>query len=240
MTTYDSYTKSLLHFDGVDGSTVFTDEIGLSWTPGGSAQLDTAYKQFGASSALFSGSDWIETPNTSDLDFGSGDFTIDFRADTYGLTSGTDYYLFGKTDSTRSAAGSSFYAVYRYYSPGIPQLYFYWSNGSTWSYIYYDVGGSFGSFNHIVFTRGGGNLFYYNQGSSPAFTAISGAINTSTAKFSIGRSGESTTTPFKGWIDEFRVSKGIARYGTSGASFTPPLFAYGQEFTPRVMIFSGE
>ena len=75
----DSYTKALLHFDGADASTTFTDESGKTWTPAGTAQIDTAQSVFGGASGLFDGdSDYISTPTGSDFDFGSGNLTIDF------------------------------------------------------------------------------------------------------------------------------------------------------------------
>jgi hypothetical protein len=54
------YTAILLnHFDGVDGSTTFTDEVpGVSWFLGGSTQIDTAQSKFGVSSALLPGTDF--------------------------------------------------------------------------------------------------------------------------------------------------------------------------------------
>ena len=44
---YDPYTKLLLHCDGTDGSTVFTDSTGKhTVTAQGTAQFDTAKKKF--------------------------------------------------------------------------------------------------------------------------------------------------------------------------------------------------
>src|SRR5689334_6463249 len=46
----DSYTKALLHFNGSDGSTTFTDESGKTWSVNGDAQIDTAQSEFGGAS----------------------------------------------------------------------------------------------------------------------------------------------------------------------------------------------
>ena len=79
MAVDDSYTKALLHFNGSDTSTTFTDESGKTWTGAVTAQLDTAQKKFGTASLLLDGdSDYISTPDHADFDVGSGDFTIDF------------------------------------------------------------------------------------------------------------------------------------------------------------------
>jgi len=46
MAVDDSFTKLLLHCDGTDGSTTFTDESGKTVTAVGNAQIDTAKKVF--------------------------------------------------------------------------------------------------------------------------------------------------------------------------------------------------
>ena len=74
-----AFTKSLLHFDGADASTTFTDESGKTFTARGNAQLDTAQQKFGTASGLFDGTgDYIDTPDHADWFLGTGDFTIDF------------------------------------------------------------------------------------------------------------------------------------------------------------------
>src|SRR3990172_8980810 len=76
----DSFTVSLLHGDGVDGSTTFTDEDGRIWTPSGNAQIDTAQKKFGTGSMLFDGTgDYISTPDSIDFFFGTENFTVDLQ-----------------------------------------------------------------------------------------------------------------------------------------------------------------
>jgi len=55
MAVDDSYTKLLLHCNGVDASTTFTDENGKTVGVNGDAQLDTAQKYFGLSSGYFDG-----------------------------------------------------------------------------------------------------------------------------------------------------------------------------------------
>ena len=78
MSVDDSYTKALLHFDGADTSTTITDESGKTWTPAGTAQIDTAQYKWTSSLLLDGNSDYISTPDHDDFNVGSGDFTIDF------------------------------------------------------------------------------------------------------------------------------------------------------------------
>ena len=80
MAVDDSYTKLLIHCDGADASTTFTDESGKTITTVGNAQVDTAYKVFGTGSLLLDGTgDALTLDDSEDWNFGSGDFTVDFR-----------------------------------------------------------------------------------------------------------------------------------------------------------------
>jgi hypothetical protein len=71
---YWSSVVSLLHFDGANASTTFTDQTGKTWSAYGGVQIDTAQSKFGGASGLFNGaSDYITTPSTAELTFGAGD-----------------------------------------------------------------------------------------------------------------------------------------------------------------------
>lgn len=69
--------SSLLRFDGTNGSTTFTDEVGHIWTPLGSPSISTAQSKFGGASGLFSGNGAISTPYHSDFDLLGSAFTIE-------------------------------------------------------------------------------------------------------------------------------------------------------------------
>ena len=69
--TIDANTKSLLHFDGANNSTTFTDETGKTWTAHGNAKISTAQYKFPTGSGLFDGTgDYIDTPDHADFNFG--------------------------------------------------------------------------------------------------------------------------------------------------------------------------
>jgi hypothetical protein len=76
MSVDDIYTKSLLHFEGDDGSGSFIDESKKPWYPY-VVQIDDAQKKFGNTSGIFAAG-VIKTPNHTDWYLGSTDFTIDF------------------------------------------------------------------------------------------------------------------------------------------------------------------
>lgn len=85
MAGLNSDTKLLLHCDGINGSTTFTDSRLTNphtVTAHGTAQIDTSVKKWGTGSGSFDGnSDYLTIPDSPDWDvFGSNsdNWTIDF------------------------------------------------------------------------------------------------------------------------------------------------------------------
>lgn len=228
---YDFYTKSILHFDGADASTTMTDGTGRSWTAGGNAQLDTAQYKFGTSSLLLDGTgDYITTADSDDFNIGSNDFTVDMWVKRNTTTAGM--YIAGQSDNLGNSRSIS--------------ILFHPSTNAAHVYFYYDLllaqAGSASAltdtttWHHIAVVRYGGSLKVYLDGVGGTSTDISGltAVD-STGSFSIGRLGDlATGTLYNGWIDEFRFSKGVARWTSD---FTPPTSQYTEvTFIPRIMM----
>jgi Concanavalin A-like lectin/glucanases superfamily len=75
-------TIILMHFDGTNGSTTYTDAAGTvtSFSTTGTASISTAQSVFGGSSLSLAASSWIAgTPSNTGLNIGTGDFTIELR-----------------------------------------------------------------------------------------------------------------------------------------------------------------
>jgi hypothetical protein len=223
MAVDDSYTKSLLHFDGSDGSTTFTDESGKSWTRYGNAELDTASKKFGTASGLFDGNgDYINTPDNDDWCPEGGDFTVDFwvkRASInarMGLCMQSDGGA-GVSFSLEFSSGNAIYVIMR-------------SSGSAYEITSSSTLTDTTSFHHIALVRYGNTATLYLDGTSVGTANLTGVtIKNVTGNFTIGRYGDYNDLFFNGWIDEFRYSKGIARWT---GNFTPQSSAYGEASTP--------
>jgi hypothetical protein len=74
-------TLALLHFDGANNSTVFTDSSPFNQTVSvvaGTPKISTATSKFGGSSLYLDGSSSIKIPNNANLNLGTGVFTIEF------------------------------------------------------------------------------------------------------------------------------------------------------------------
>jgi hypothetical protein len=224
--TTDSYTKSLLHMNGGDGSTTFTDMASggtHTWAAHGNAQIDTAQSKFGGASGLFDGNgDYIDTPDSADWAMGSGNFTVDFWM-RRGAT-GTLQFIDGQSNSGGQNISVSWH--FRFNANNTVSFFaFYGSNYAvaTSTRTITDTT----TWHHIAGVRNGtgaGNLKLYIDGTNVGSANLgSNSLNDSSYKLAVGRIGEFAGAYFNGWIDEYRVSKGIARWT---ANFTPPTNEY--------------
>lgn len=213
------HTTTLLHGDGTDASTAFPDNalFPKTFTVAGNAQVDTAQSKFGGASVLFDGTgDYIDTPDHDDLTFGNADFTVDFWLKL--AATGTNYNLAGQVDSSKTSAGSAFRllitgdSIYSIIYGGSTE---YQSNGISLA----DT-----NWHHVALIRSGNSLYVALDGTLSSPLSVTGVtVNNVTAKLGVGRAGEYVTSSLNGWIDEFRISKGIARWTSN---FTPPTVAY--------------
>lgn len=224
----DVYTKVLLSFDGTDASTTITDrnEGGSAhvWTANGDAQIDTAQAKFGGASLLCDGTgDYVTTPDHADFALGSGDWTVDFWF-RCNVASGATARICGQNDSSLSGASSSF-GITRHSSNTIQAYAFFDGTSSAFILGTTQFTDSVNTgWHHLALIRSGNVLTLYLDGVAEGTAAITGTVNNSSNALSIGRAGEFTAQTWNGWIDEFRLSVGIARWT---ANFTPPPAAYG-------------
>jgi hypothetical protein len=214
----DSYTKNLLHFDGANASTTFTDEAGKTWTAYGDAQLNTAEKKFGTASGRFDGTDdYIDTPDHDDFTLGSGNFTVDLWIKRN--ATGVDHAIYGQCDASVTASTISTIMQINDVDKVTVAVY----SGST-SYGITSTGTiTDTAWHHLAVVRNGNTLTLYIDGTADGTKDVTDVtVNNSTNKFAVSRLGEYARY-FNGWIDEFRFSKGIARWTSN---FTPPTEAY--------------
>lgn len=227
--TYDggTYDSSVLHLEGADASTTYTDESGAIWTGTATTQIDTAQYKWGASSLLLDGnSDYITTPHHANFDFGAGDFTVECWARSNALPSNAYQSIIGKR-ANASVYGP--FAMMVRNTGGANYLTTVIStNGSAWQ-IATDslITISTNTWYHFAIVRQGNNFMSYFNGSLVGATQASLTLwNNNTVGVVVGATVNGEY--WNGWIDEVRISKGIARYSTS---FTPPASQYlGTEY----------
>ena len=218
----DQHTKLLLHADGTDAGTTFTDsstyQSAKTVTANGNAQLDTAQQKFGTASGLFDGTgDYLTTPDHADFSFGSGDFTIDFWVRFSSLAANRQTIYWHQTDA------SNYIAIV-------------WNNSDTrWQLEIVEATVAIVQVNatdtisidtwyHVAAVKKALNTTYevFRDGVSKGSSVDASVPADYSSSVYVGMD-EAASWPLFGWLDELRVSKGIARWTTT---FTPPIAAY--------------
>lgn len=216
----DAACLLLLHCDGADASTTFTDSSASARTvtANGNAQIDTAQSVFGGASALFDGTgDYLTVPDSTDFNFGTNPFTIDFRARNNGGTGGVIAFTFGRDGS----AGSIQFRTL--------------NTGTTWNFRTNSAAAGEqtsssatvvdGTWYHVAIVKNGSTFTFFLDGVSQATLTDAGDYSAQSDGWVIGsrrNSAGAVDAGWPGWIDEFRVSN-VARWTTN---FTPPTAAY--------------
>jgi hypothetical protein len=185
----------------------------------GNAQISTTQSKFGGSSMYFDGTgDWLLGPASQNLALGTGDFTVEawIYVTTFTTTTGFQA-IFSNRNSTTTQASFDF---------GIRNsdkyLYFYNRNTDVSTFSTAGLSGV-NTWIHVAIARVGSTITFYINGTA------SGTVSVSTNSFGsnnviyVGSNFNATPDIFNGYIDDLRVTKGVARYTTG---FTPPTAAF--------------
>lgn len=213
-----SSVSLLLHMDGSNGSTTFTDSSSnsLTITANGDAQVSTAQGKFDQSLILDGTGDSLSiTDSDSVMILGTGDLTVEFWF--YTSSNSTNLSNFGTF-----FVGGTNSLLLRYHNSFNSILVGYQN-------VAYDIDPSpdvlptENAWNHIAVVRDSTSLRLYMNGSlGGETTGTGGSRDYNTAINEIGKAG--ANYPLTGYIDDFRVTKGIARY--TGSSYTVPTSAF--------------
>lgn len=221
---YTATTALLLHMNGTDESTTFTDSgaTGHTVTANGDAQIDTAQSKFGGASGLFDGTgDYLSIPDHADWT-PSGDFTLDMWVRANALPgAGANAFLFEHfTDS------SNRWNLVAYNNGGTQQIVCnVISAGSTIVQIIGNSGiSATDTWYHVALVRSGNLYVIYVDGVAKASGVDSDAIPNFTNSVYIGQTIVGGDNEWNGWIDELRYIKGTAAFNPS--TFTVPAAAY--------------
>jgi len=222
----DGYIETLLHGDGSDSGTTFTDSSsnGFTVSSSGSIVTSTTSPKFGTAS--------IHVPNaTSDyIYWGAGSSSLHLDADPWTISfwiktthsSGTGK-IFGRNNG--SGGQHNFDLAINLTSSGLMSVVTntnteYASAAQTTTAV------NDGSWHHIEFTRSGANIRGFVNGTLEGTTDVTttSVINRESSAFYLGQMNGGTYNGAICYIDELEFSPGIARHT---ASFTPPVAAWG-------------
>lgn len=209
----DDYTKLILHFDNSLTDSSFGN---LGSIETGSITYDSG--KFG-NAAYFNpaGSNYIEF-TSNNWNFGSEDFTIDFWVKTSSSIAG-NYLIGNQLGADTSNAG---WGVYNALTAG-GLLNLGYCSGMNYGDLLATTPVNDNDWHHVAYVKGGVTHYLFIDGKLEDSDGIPGVIvNFATDKFSIGLAHPSIPSTFVGYIDEFRISKGIARWTSNFVMPTEP------------------
>ena len=209
---YFPKVKLLLPFDGSNAATTTNDESNSthSVTFAGGAQISTAESKFGGSSLYLNGDSGtkLTISQSSDFDFGTGDFTIEFWIKTSLSNNDSQsrrVISFGDNNATRiqiflSSDGIDFYDTSSVKVDG-------------------DIDVADGNWHHVAFTRSGTSLKGFVDGVQSGSTATNSTDYDNAAALTIGAYASTGLGRVVGYLEDLRITKGLARYTSA---FTAP------------------
>lgn len=201
-------------------------------TANGNVQLSNTQKRFGVFSGLFDGTgDYLTIPDSSDFDLSGGIWTVDCWIYPSVLAAGA-YMIFGqRTDANN-------YMLFAVQSTGQLQFQVV-SAASPIVAVTTAVGAvATGNWYHVAIQENGDTYKIFVNGVDVTNAGGTDAQRPAnyTDVFYVGNE-INNNTPFNGYIDEFRLSKGVARYG---ASYSNPSGQYAaDEYTKLLIHFEG-
>lgn len=203
--TVDEITSLVVLANQANGLGIGT-EITL-WAKVATAQVvtDTSVKELGTASGYFDGATYLTLANSVDFNLEAADFTIEgfVNFETLG-----DAWLCGNGALTTGGFGL-------FYNNTAHTLAF-WANNGSRALIAFTP--SANTFYHFSAIRSLGVIKLSIDGVLGSGSTYVTAINSIYA-LAIGKDSQISTELLVGWIDELRISKGVARWTSN---FTPP------------------
>jgi hypothetical protein len=194
----------------------------------GTTQISSAQSKFGGKSIAFDGTAAnITMPYNSNFSLGIGDFTVEGWF--YFTNLSTTMRPLIQLGDGANGSGPIYNAWSLNYmgSEGSNQLRFYRYDGTEFSYATSALSLTANVWTHIAVSRSSGTLKIFVNGVSYYSNTVTqsfAAVNTNPLRIGLGYYGPQVTYGgpryWSGYMDDIRITKGIARYT---ANFTPPL-----------------
>jgi len=230
---YFNDVSLLLHCDGTNGGTTFTDSSSnsLTVTPNGDAQISTAQSKFGGASGVFDGTgDYLSIPSTTELNFGTGDFTIEAWVRLISQTN--DYGSILSSNVGSFSSPSVFILCFGENAPLTNQRKkVAFGTFATNPIVLGTTLLNINQWYHIAVSRAGSTVRLFIDGIIENSATDTSSINFDSSGSRIGHNlWDGASGYFNGYIDDLRITKGVARYTSN---FTAPTLAF-PDYQPYV------
>lgn len=182
----------------------------------GDVKTITSQYRWDGSSADFDGAgDYLEIATSADFDYGTLDFTIEFW---FRPTASKHGFLYSRTnDGSSNTYRIDFTADAKINVLGS-------SNNTTWAFTDFATGAiSLDEWHHVALVRSGSTLALYLDGSR-VDTRTPLSLTATTQPVRIGGHHTSLDRNFQGQIQDYRITKGLARY--TGTTYAVPARAF--------------
>lgn len=202
----------LLGCKGPNGSTTFVDSslVANTMTAAGTAQISTAQFMFPSSSGAFLTGANVSAPDSTDWYLEPGDFTIELWYRPSAI--GTRQFLCGQGNvgatSVRNLLEVTAAGKFRYFG-----------NGSAAVSVVGTTTLVAGNWYFLSATKSGTDWRVFVNGNLDTTLSSAATFTDFAGPFYVGRCGAFTSLTTNGYLEQFRITKGVARYT---ASFTPP------------------
>jgi hypothetical protein len=177
----------------------------------GDAQVSTTVAKWGTTSMKFDGTgDALKAPYTPNMDFGTGDFTIECWVYVTNTSPGYSQTVLARHGGT----GGTIWIV-QILDGGTSRINLAGSVNCAGTTV------AANTWTHLAFTRSGTSLRAFNNG--VLITTVTDSTSLSgTQVLTVGAQSD-IAAPLIGYLDDVRITKGYARYT---ATFTPPAAAF--------------
>jgi hypothetical protein len=192
---------------------IYDNAMGTDELTGGSAQISTSVKKYGTGSLSFDGStSYLQSQIGQNFIFYTGNWTIEcWIYISSSVNNQTPYSIADSANQISIKFDASNNLIFYVYVNST-----YIINGGTGS----SSALSLNTWYHHAIVRNGTNISCYLNGVSTSSTTISSSVNINGQSINCIIGGETPTGRlFNGYIDDFRITKGYARYTSN---FTPP------------------
>ena len=203
-------TSLLLNFTNAQ---IYDNAMMNNFVTVGNAQVSTSIYKYGTGSIYFNGTtDYLVAPNSPNFNFGTGDFTIESWVYFNGGISSAQMIATTNYNATTGAGGWAFT-----YRGDISSLQLSVNSNVTYIKAWAP---SISIWYHVAVSRSGSNLRFFINGTQIGTTSTSSDNITGATTLVLGNNlGGTPNLYLNGYLDEFRMTYGYARYTSN---FTAP------------------